>query len=429
MLEKESPGIDPDASVGEWAEAVRLKFKSLRASAAFDSRRTLDTQYDKRKTFIRIIDMWSDRLKRNFKYIYQSQREPEDFSAPIMNSQWRNELLNMTRLFSQSLFLDLAGPEFTPGEPTPLFSDRRAVLWRSNYPSEVVLYEMITWMTHVDNIRQFNFGSSCDRVFGSVSHHTYSRGFVTERVIMDTFSALDRWLEKSENSTVKLNSATLFATLGEKGRTDRVGTDSTDHTDDYISFLRKLNTFSRRLSMDKASGVKDVYKLLHNEGKELGEWWTTVVRNADMTDEMEGVAKSRKKDEKWSTIIEETINNNLKRSNEVGGSDGIAAVLAAEESEKDSELWINRYKPTLYCAEEIDSFLSWKNIKSEDFIPSSLDKLVEENENAIDFKSETVHIGFDTNDESQSCLVVMPRFFRADSPLTSSMELVLSISV
>ena len=128
--------------------------------------------------------------------------------------------------------------------------------------------------------------------------------------------------------------------------------------------------------MEKASGVKDVYRLLHNEGKELGEWWTTVVRNADRTDEMESIAKNRKRDEKWSKIIEETIDSNLIRTNEVGGSDDIAAALAAEESEKDSELWLSRDRPVLYCAEEIDSFFNWKKIRSEDFIPSNLFKLV-----------------------------------------------------
>ena len=83
--------IDPFADEVEWGENIKLKYQSLK-SLVSDPKRILDTQYDKKKTFIKIIDQWMDRLRRSFRFIYQSQREPEDFITPILNSRWRNEV-------------------------------------------------------------------------------------------------------------------------------------------------------------------------------------------------------------------------------------------------------------------------------------------------------------------------------------------------
>jgi hypothetical protein len=100
---------DPFLEPAGWSAAVSLKYRTLKNLAQSDPKNFLNTQYDKKKTFIKIIDLWSDRLKRAFKYIYQSQRAPEDFITPILNSRWRNEVVNTTRLFAQIPFLDLKG--------------------------------------------------------------------------------------------------------------------------------------------------------------------------------------------------------------------------------------------------------------------------------------------------------------------------------
>lgn len=128
LLKEDDDLPDPFVESAEWGERIKLKYQSLKSLAA-DPKKALDTQYDKRKTFIKIIDQWSDRLKRSFKFIYQSQRPPEDFNASILKSKWRNEIVNATRLFSQTAFLDLQGPEFVIGAPAPLFDPDRYALW------------------------------------------------------------------------------------------------------------------------------------------------------------------------------------------------------------------------------------------------------------------------------------------------------------
>ena len=54
---------DPFSETAEWSERVKLKYQSLKALAQTDPKRALETQYDKKATFIKIIDLWSDRLK------------------------------------------------------------------------------------------------------------------------------------------------------------------------------------------------------------------------------------------------------------------------------------------------------------------------------------------------------------------------------
>jgi hypothetical protein len=112
-----------------------------------ENAKLLDTQYDKKKTFIKIIDQWSDRLKRNFKFIYFSQREPIDFAKQIMASKWRIELVNTTSVLSKVPILNLEGPHFIPGAPAPIFGEERQAFWPYNY--EVWTHDAL-WLNVTD---------------------------------------------------------------------------------------------------------------------------------------------------------------------------------------------------------------------------------------------------------------------------------------
>ena len=105
-------------SDAEWGQRVRSKYQSLLVQARRDPKYALDNQYNKRATFIKIIDDWSLRLKQSFKFIYESKRlPPQDFMAPILASKWRAQVMQLTALPAQVAFLDLDGPAFKPGEP------------------------------------------------------------------------------------------------------------------------------------------------------------------------------------------------------------------------------------------------------------------------------------------------------------------------
>ena len=71
--------------------------------------------------FLNIIDQWSDRLKRSFKFTYfQSHREPENFNEAILNSEWRKDFVKTVNLLAKA-FMDFEGPDFEP-ERSSLYS-------------------------------------------------------------------------------------------------------------------------------------------------------------------------------------------------------------------------------------------------------------------------------------------------------------------
>jgi hypothetical protein len=251
---------DPFIESAEWGENVKLKYQSLKALKS-DPKKALDTQYDKRKTFIKIIDQWSDRLKRSFKFIYQSQRPPEDFMTPILKSKWRNEVLNTSKIFSQVAFLDLKGPDFVLGEPSPLFDENRYLLWESDYPAEVAMFEMLAWLKDSDPI-------TFPGLLNSISQHTYSRGLISERVLSDFWAGLSDFLNNHEtdlgssSSSSLLNATDIFNLVAIKSPQNAVSQENKDHTDIFIESLDSLNQLTRELSSDLAKPVKEMYRVV-----------------------------------------------------------------------------------------------------------------------------------------------------------------------
>lgn len=43
-----------------------------------------------------------------------------------------------------------------------------------------------------------------------------------------------------------------------------------------------MNAKARSLSIEESKSVKDVFKQLHLDGKDLSEWWTLFVRDSDL---------------------------------------------------------------------------------------------------------------------------------------------------
>lgn len=302
---------DPFTEPAEWSAAVTTKFNRLKDSAQNDPKGFLNTQYDKRTTFIKIIDLWSDRLKRAFKYIYQSQRPPEDFITPIMKSRWRNEVLNTTRLFAQIPFLDLQGPEFQPGRPTPLFSPDRQLSWDEDYQVSLAMSEMLVWLQRIDRVNAFLDDSSAPSFMGPVAQHTYSRGYVTERAMHDCWLGVERWLAATQGGPQEVGlqaaakkgryasslnaDSVLEVVRGDKAYVPEAVVPSapialheerTDHTEDFIDVLGSLNAFTRAGSKAEAKSVKEMYRGWFKEGRDMGDWWTTTVRNLDLVQEM-----------------------------------------------------------------------------------------------------------------------------------------------
>lgn len=84
-----------------------------------------------------------------------------------------------------------------------------------------------------------------------------------------------------------------------------------NHMEDYFSTIRQFNEFSRKESNIKASSVKGLYQKYAEESAKAIEWWTNLVRNLDMFDELESVAYKRTPDTLWSDIMRRFIEHKI----------------------------------------------------------------------------------------------------------------------
>jgi len=205
-------------------------------------------------------------------------------------------------------FLDLEGPSFQPGAPTPLFREDRELLWTADYSVEAALAEMLVWGRRVEAAHAYAGSSAAG--LGPVALHTYSRGFVTERALFDFWQGLTRWLGDGPAAVADSGDSGDKAARVPAGATLRVNPDAVlaaartvppapgapaaaaaapplpspaapapaDHTEDFLTVLKRLNTFTREQSLDQAKSVKELYRDWFHSGRELAEWWTTTVR-------------------------------------------------------------------------------------------------------------------------------------------------------
>mmetsp|Transcript_27792 Transcript_27792/g.26609 ORF Transcript_27792/g.26609 Transcript_27792/m.26609 type:complete len:756 (-) Transcript_27792:447-2714(-) len=401
---------DPFTNPAEWSAGLASKYKSLKAMAGSDPKGFLNTQYDKRTTFIKIIDLWSDRLKRSFKYIYQSQRPPEDFITPIMDSKWRNEIINNTRLFAQIPFLDFQGPIYEPGSPVPLFNNDQEMLFKEDYKVEKAMVEMLVWFRRTEEVNSFLGSEISSSYLGPISQHTYSRGYVTERTMHDTWLGLERWLKsiKNEPNPKFLNSDEV---LGIAKGSDEGQFEKGDHTEDFIQVLQAVNLFTRESSVELSKSVKEMYRDWYKEGKEMSDWWTTTVRNLDLTSEMTEKAEQRK--EAWSSIMDDIAFEQLSKDEDKFG----------ENAEEISNKWL-KFRPLMENSEFLEELLPWKELKKNHYTSEGLEHL-----NTLhEFSGDVVHVPFALTEPASSSgsvidgdeastrtggyLFVCPRYFR-----------------
>ncbi len=377
--------VDAFSDTLGWSEKVKLKYQSLKAIAATDTKKALDTQYDKRVVFLNIIDQWSDRLKRSFKFTYfQSHREPENFNEAILNSEWRKDFVKTVNLLAKAPFMDFEGPDFEPGKIQPLFADDRMLLWESNYPVDVALAEMISWQRYTDKAKTI----AGVPLLGEFGQHTYSRGLITERVLADTYAGLSKWLTGSEAE--ELHQTTPKDTSGP----------TMDHHEAFKSGMEGINKLSRERSTNELKAVKELFRDDFDTSKKIVDWWTEIVRNFDKAADMEAVAKDRT--EPWSAIIDDVVTDPtaFEATQEVSIAD------AQKQAEENIEQWKTSYKKVVTTAEEVKANLKWEEGFEHDDVLADCATMRKNG----GLGGETVTINFENN--TDTFLFVAPRYFR-----------------
>ena len=91
------------------------------------------------------------------------------------------------------------GPSFVPGQPLPLFNESRRAMYERSFPAPLILQEMLLWLEESEYTKAHCGSatfppSSPYASFGHITQHTYSRGYVTERVLYDCWLGLTQWL-------------------------------------------------------------------------------------------------------------------------------------------------------------------------------------------------------------------------------------------
>ena len=78
------------------------------------------------------------------------------------------------------------------------------MLWESDYSAELAMYEMLTFFRESKSlcdspaVKHASRAASSSYWFGEITQHTYSRGFITERVLTDAWAGVARWLKSLE---------------------------------------------------------------------------------------------------------------------------------------------------------------------------------------------------------------------------------------
>lgn len=261
------------------------------------------------------------------------------------------------------------------------------------------MYEMLAWFKSIDRAHKI----SSVAPFGATVQHTYSRGLITERVMFDVWQGLIPWLTESNGKTPRLSAAKLTTQLT---ATRPLPDADLDHTDSFFATLRSVSALAREESMAKSTSIKVLFKQLHADGNLLTEWWTTLVRDLDLAESLEAIARDRKIP--WSEIADNVVTEeNLKEGR--GAEGGMDAAAAAKAAEQNAEIWKSSYRDTLRFAEKIMAKLPW----TQQLVEAPSETALASFANEANVKLETVTLAFEKElEEDQSFLFVAPRFFR-----------------
>lgn len=418
---------NPFINAYDWSEKVKEKFRSLKYMAKMDPKRALDTQYDKKKVFINIIDQWSDRLKRNFKYIYQPKRPVKDYTVQLLNAEWRGELKHLTKLVEQAAFLDFHGPKFIPGEPQiPLQGteeETRDWLYTVNFPMTQVMTDMFVWMKRFEEVQDYAYSDAETKpgylipTRSSVTQHCYTRGYNTERILSDFWTGLAEF----QNSVNEGFSGAIPAP--KLSLEDRVVKSSStcDHHGDFLQTLRELNKFTRNESFVQGKGVRPMYREWQYLSSESTDWWTDAVRELNLDETLErhiaSTGPGTNATRHWSKKISEMVKSDITFL-EVRDNKELM-----DEAVENFKEW-DKYKPVMESAEKIQQLLPFEvNPLPDENSPKTLTTTADylrsmANSFDVELEEDTFSLPFspcpveEANQMEKSFLFVIPRFYR-----------------
>jgi hypothetical protein len=428
---------NPYLDIETWSEEVIKKYQSLKTMANMDMKKAIDSQYDKRFTFINIIDQWSDRLKRKFKSHYQARamlsRPP--LQPWQLSSVWRKNMEKLVNFTTDLPYLTFHPPVFQPSKLLEEVCFNRSEKYTEGYLAVIdykeVLQDLSVWLRDMQNLFVYSQHPALEKGqdYQTINQITISKGYLAEHVMRDLWEAVDHWLSPDKD-TAAISAAILFPDDDDKHPLK--SSQYKDHLDSYLSFLKGVNSFIRSESMSNRKSVKELFKTWHEENRETLDWWTSVVTDLGIENEFSKDYLKKKRP------ISELIDDYLPMDDD--GNVQIFVGSTAQDQEiqqKYATQWKNDHKPGLIKAEALYSILPWISGTNNDrdisnkLIKRSINTAVEVRKQELkdDKEVEMMHIPVIRpigQKQQQALFFALPRLYRAINDATELVSVLLN---
>lgn len=323
LIRYEDPTPNPFTSLYEWSEDVKNKYRTLKYLTLKDPKNVLDKQYNKKKLFLKLIEQWMDKLKRNFKFMYQPKRQEKTFKELQYESLYRRELSELVDLFIKIPYLDFDKTnknfDFIPGNPSldinnylMVINDRMDML-RTEFNLEPVLLHMFMWIDRLNHVQKYTYDSSNNDGIDSIevekiksflvpvediSLQVYSRGYVTERILNDLWTTFSLWDQKQQHHGYISDKQTSTQSIDHINSIDNndnsinnlsnnvVNANNIDHYSQYLNVINAINEFTRNESIINKKSIQELYKDWHVRALEAVEWWYELIAEMNLEDQM-----------------------------------------------------------------------------------------------------------------------------------------------
>jgi hypothetical protein len=436
---------NPFTNLYEWSEEAKQKYQSLKYLAKIDPKKALETQFDIPKTYIKIIDQWSDRLKRHFKYFYQSKRLFDSVrnSESTLTARWGKEFQAISNSCVEFAYLNFEHlTKFNVANPNSIEIDEKSEFLNAQYSTDEILDKLFEWMLQFNNVQTFLYENALNSVdtipfLKRLNLFTFSESFLPESLMFDVWKGISVWRKKINSNDE--NKIVLNATdLNSDRSTISIGDSDNelDHTEIFKKTLISINEFTRKECLTSSKSVKENYMQLKEELDDMIEWWMNLVDEIDLVNQVqeqrEKYNNKHGKDEiKWSKIISSVLKNGeieLSDSTDFNlNKKGLKGVDKSKEfsEEIDSGLKLENYlklwtahEKQLKKIEYMESVVTESikiGRKSKKFKLQEIKKIEQINDN-IYFSDFSKILNFEINenieDKFNIFLFVMPRFFR-----------------
>jgi hypothetical protein len=186
--------------------------------------------------------------------------------------------------------------------------------------------------------------------------------------------------------------------------------DAMDATDQFKAILLDQNNLTRSSSVKYRKSVKELYKDWFESGKVFIDWWTALLKEAEMIDEIELTLEERKR-RKWSEVASSLIHETTAKAMSFA-ENGAAALEAKAKALNNTRTYTEVFEPVLKSAESLQSTIPWYGPPTNSFSSDGLVWLTRQ----ANFEGDIALLDMEvdhSSPKSLSFIFVCPALFRS----------------